>query len=154
MTFDAPFQIGGLNHGPQLHVAPINGGTLTSEKSFSGPEIEAEFLYGTDHVLVDPSMKFVRINVKAVLKNKDGSLFHYVYNGVIEQTPAGLAILAGSPDAKTTEYGDIFTHVNFETGSESLKSLETGKFVGSSHFIVEPGKPPVVESKISKVVYK
>jgi len=99
-------------------------------------------------------MKNARINVKAVLKNKDGNLIHYGYTGIIEMTPEGVAILTGSPDAKTTPFGSIFTHVDFETGVKDLKSLETNKFVGCSRFVVKEGKPVVVESKISKVIYK
>jgi len=154
LTFDPPFPIGSLNNGISLQVAPINGGTVKSEHGFSGPEVDAEFIFGSDHVQVDPSMKNVRINVKAVLKNKDGCLIHYSYTGIIEMTPEGLAILTGSPDAKTTPFGKIFTHVDFETGAEHLKGLETSKFIGCSRFLVEAGKSVVVESKISKVVYK
>lgn len=126
---------------------------MKSEPGYS-PEIDAEFVFGSDHVKVDPDFKNVRINVQAVLKNKDGSLISYSYKGIIETTPESMAIQLGSPDAKTTEYGTIFTHVDFETGAEHLKVLEKSKFVGCSHFVVEPGKPPVVESKISRVVYK
>ena len=42
--------------------------------------------------------------------------------------------------------------MKFETGDEKLKDLELGVFVGSGHFLVEKGKPAVVEYKISKVV--
>ena len=42
--------------------------------------------------------------------------------------------------------------MKFETGDEKLKDLELGVFVGSGRFLVEEGKPAVVEYKISKVV--
>ena len=42
--------------------------------------------------------------------------------------------------------------MKFETGDEKLKDLELGVFVGSGRFLVEKGKPAVVEYKISKVV--
>ncbi|PVH76703.1 hypothetical protein DL98DRAFT_640270 [Cadophora sp. DSE1049] len=154
LTFDPPFPIGSLNNGISLQIVPINGGTVKSEPEFSGPEVDAEFIFGSDHVHIDPSMKNVRINVAAVLKNKDGSLIHYNYKGIIDMTPEGMAILTGSPDAKTTAFGSVFTHVDFETGAGHLKSLETSKFIGCSRFVVEAGKPVVVESKISKAVYK
>lgn len=102
-------------------------------------------------------------------------------------TPELGLILSGSPDAKSTEFGDSckllpatpaicrrrfwrtstkfpcqrpslltsFTQViemRFETGEEKLKSLETGVFVGAGRFVVEEGKPVVVEYKLSKVV--
>jgi hypothetical protein len=154
LTFDPPFPIGNLNSGIGLQVAPVTGGSFTTVSSFSGPSLEAEFLFGDDHVHIDPGMKNVRVNVQAVLKNKGGSLIHYTYKGILEMTPESIAILTGSPDAKTTEFGKIFTHVNFETGAQEIKELETGIFVGCSRFLVEEGKAPVVESRISRVVYK
>lgn len=44
--------------------------------------------------------------------------------------------------------------MRFETGDEKLKDLENGTFVGAGRFRVpsEPGKPVVVEYKLSKVV--
>lgn len=46
----------------------------------------------------------------------------------------------------------IATHILFETGSEALKGMEEKIYVGSGRFIVEEGKPVVVEYKISEVV--
>ena len=40
--------------------------------------------------------------------------------------------------------------MKFETGDEKLKDLETGVFVGAGRFVVEKGKPVVVEYKVSK----
>ena len=56
--------------------------------------------------------------------------------------------------AVRTEYL-IFSPViemKFETGDEKLKDLEIGVFVGAGRFVVEKGKPVVVEYKLSKAV--
>jgi len=45
----------------------------------------------------------------------------------------------------------IVTHVLFETGSDQLRELERKVYVGSGRFIVETGKPVIVEYKISEV---
>ena len=45
---------------------------------------------------------------------------------------------------------NIVIEMKFETGDEKLKDLETGVFVGAGRFVVEKGKPVVVEYKISK----
>ena len=42
--------------------------------------------------------------------------------------------------------------MRFETGDERLKSLETMSFVGAGRFVVQQGKPVVVEYKLSRVV--
>lgn len=76
----------------------------------------------------------------------------------------------GSPDAKTTDFGDIcelyfnfrkgsgkaneicaVTQMLFETGSEELKGLEGKIYVGSGRFILEKDKPTIAEYKISEV---
>ena len=44
----------------------------------------------------------------------------------------------------------LVIEMKFETGDEKLKDLETGVFVGAGRFVVEKGKPVVVEYKISK----
>ena len=45
---------------------------------------------------------------------------------------------------------NLVIEMKFETGDEKLKDLETGVFVGAGHFVVEKGKPVVVEYKVSK----
>lgn len=47
---------------------------------------------------------------------------------------------------------NLVIEMKFETGDEKLKDLETGVFVGAGRFVVEKGKPVVVEYKISKAV--
>lgn len=42
--------------------------------------------------------------------------------------------------------------MKFETGDEKLKDLELGVFVGAGRFVVEKGKPVLVEYKVSKIV--
>lgn len=39
----------------------------------------------------------------------------------------------------------------FETGSDELRALEQKIYVASGRFVVEAGKPTVVEYKISEV---
>ena len=46
----------------------------------------------------------------------------------------------------------VVIEMKFETGDEKLKDLELGVFVGAGRFLVEKGKPAVVEYTISKVV--
>jgi len=41
--------------------------------------------------------------------------------------------------------------VEFEAGSKELAVLEQKVFVGSGRFIMEPGKPTIVEYKVSEV---
>jgi hypothetical protein len=129
---------------------PIESGTITSEHGFPIP-LQAEVIHGADYVRAEASPTHMRINVKAVLKSKDGSLISYSYKGLIEVNDEFLAIYSGSPDAETTSYGNSLTHIIFETGSESLKELEHSLFIGSAHFVVEENGKFLIETKISRV---
>ncbi|KAI9699143.1 MAG: hypothetical protein M1836_003333 [Candelina mexicana] len=46
----------------------------------------------------------------------------------------------------------VVTNLTFETGSKSLKELETILFVSSGRFVIEQGRKRVVEYKVSKVI--
>lgn len=52
---------------------------------------------------------------------------------------------------RDTNVGVVVTHVKFETGSDELRALEQKIYVASGRFIIEEGKPLVVEYKISQV---
>ncbi|KAI4125977.1 MAG: hypothetical protein LQ347_005158 [Umbilicaria vellea] len=130
----------------------MTGGTVKSESGFS-PAIDAEFVgTGADYIHNDPSGKHMRLNAHGVIKDKSGSMIYLNYTGVVDSTPELGAILGGSPDAKTTPFGNSFVEMRFETGDEKFKELETSTFVGAGHFIVEKDKPIVAEYKLSKVV--
>lgn len=60
--------------------------------------------------------------------------------------------MRGEADAATTEFGSLFARPMFETGVNGLKVLEDKVFVASGRFVLEEGKPVVVEYKISEVV--
>ena len=55
----------------------------------------------------DPSGKHVRLDVNSVLKDKSGAFISYKYSGIIDMKPGPTAVLTGSSDAKTTEFGDV-----------------------------------------------
>ncbi|KAH6980779.1 hypothetical protein BKA56DRAFT_656868 [Ilyonectria sp. MPI-CAGE-AT-0026] len=144
------FQIGSVSDGGSLNIVPIASGTLISEPGFSVP-LDAEIVYGSDYVRMEPSQGHTRINVNAILKNKDGSFLTYSYTGIVEVDEAFLAILTANPNAKTTAYGNAFSHVTFKTGSESLRKLDHSLFIGSAHFVVENGGF-YIETKVSRVI--
>jgi len=108
-------------------------------------------LHGADFIRGDPSGKHVRLDVNSILKDKSGAVISFKYSGIINVTEGVAAVLSGHADAKTTEFGDAFTHVLFETGSDDLRVLEQKVYVASGRFIIEVGKAPTVEYYISEV---
>ncbi|KAL2042816.1 hypothetical protein N7G274_004576 [Stereocaulon virgatum] len=145
--------VGSASRGTPLAIAAMVGGTVKTESGFS-PALDAEFVgTGNDYIHNDPSGKHMRLNAHGVVKDKGtGSLVYLNYTGVVDITPELGAILGGSPDAKTTDFGNSFIEMRFETGDEKLKGLELGTFVGAGRFRVQQGKPVVAEYKLSKVV--
>lgn len=45
----------------------------------------------------------------------------------------------------------LVTNVEFETGSKELAELHEKVYVGSGRFVLEAGKPTMVEYKVSEV---
>ncbi|KAI4168610.1 MAG: hypothetical protein LQ343_006274 [Gyalolechia ehrenbergii] len=131
----------------------MTGGTAISHPSFK-PAVDAVFEgVGNDYIRNDPDGKHMRLDAHGVLRDKNlGSLIYVHYTGIIGITPDLELVLSGSPDAKTTGFGNAFIHLTFETGDERLKELETDVFAASGRFVVEEGKPITVEYRVSKVV--
>lgn len=125
---------------------------MKSEPNFS-PAIDAEWVgTGNDYIHNDPDGKHMRLNAHAVVKDKSGAHVYLHYTGVVEITPELGLILGGKEEAKSTEFGNSFIEMRFETGDEKLKGLELGTFVAAGRFVVEKEKPVVVEYRVSQVV--
>jgi len=84
--------------------------------------------------------------------NRKIQLIYLKYNGIIDITPDLSAILSGRPDAKSTDFGDAFIHLVFETGSETYRALETGVYVGAGRFVAGKDRPFFVEYKVCRIV--
>ncbi|MCJ1355905.1 MAG: hypothetical protein MMC33_005898 [Icmadophila ericetorum] len=153
VSIDAPLGIGSHSKGTPLAIVPMTGGTVVTEPGFE-PKLDAEFVgTGNDYIHNDPDNGRMRLDAHGVVKDKSsGSMIYLSYTGIVDITPELGAVLGGSPDAKTTDFGNSFIHMKFETGDPSLKALEQGVFVGAGRFRYENGKPVVVEYKLSKVV--
>ena len=140
-----------MSNGPSLVQLPFvpNSGSVKSEPGYP-VKLDAVFAHGADYIKVDGDGKHARLEVQSVLHAPEGAL-RYNYIGTVDLTgPAG-KVLRGEADAATTDFGDIFAQPKFETGVPAFKELENKTFVGSGRFIIEKGKPIVVEYKLSEV---
>jgi len=138
--------------GSLLHIAIQAGGSVKSEPGYP-LKLDAKFVHGADFIKFDPNGKYARLEVQSLLKDEaTGGLVRLNYNGNVSLAGGMGKVLRGDSDAATTEFGDGFIYPIFEGGSnETLAALEGKTFVGSGRFIVEPGKPVIVEYKISEV---
>ena len=97
-----------------------------------------------------PDSPYLRLDVRSFFKDASTDItFGVFYTGRIEIDASIGAILAGSPEAKTTEFGKVVTQVKFTAGG-ALEELEQECWVGSGRFVVEDDGAHV-EYKISKV---
>jgi hypothetical protein len=130
----------------------VPGGTLKAEPGYS-LSIDAEVLHGSDYIRADSGGPHLRLDVSSTLKDKSGAYIRFKYTGVLDSAGEAGKVLANKVAAPaTTAFGDVFTHVSFETGSEELRALERKVYVGSGHFVLVEGKGTAVEYKISEVV--
>ncbi|OBT83547.1 hypothetical protein VE02_07788 [Pseudogymnoascus sp. 03VT05] len=136
-------------HPGGIAVVDITSGSLISEPGYP-IKLNASFLSGSDYIKPDASGAFFRLDVKSLLKDESGALITLNYTGQIETTEAIFKVLGGAPDAKSTGFGNISTHLTFETGSAELRLLEQKVYVGNGRFIVEDGNL-TVEYKVSQV---
>ncbi|KAH8885069.1 hypothetical protein GQ53DRAFT_751364 [Thozetella sp. PMI_491] len=147
-----PNQVGEIASSGALFHVPFktDSGFLRSEPDYP-IKLDAVFTQGADYIKADPDGKHVRLEVQSIAKDKSGGWVRFNYTGIIAtETPNG-KVLRGDADAKTTDFGNAFTQIVFETGSPELKDLQTKVYVGSGHFIVKDGEPVTVEYKISEV---
>ncbi|ELQ36658.1 hypothetical protein MCOR27_001616 [Pyricularia oryzae] len=148
----APTSIGSTRSGGLVHAGFVpEAGSLKSEPGYP-IQVDAVFLHGSDYIRPDPDQRHVRLEVSSLMRDaKSGAHFRFDYRGTGSTTgPAGL-VLSGSPEAKTTEFGEVFTQVSFECDNEALKAMSEKVYVGSGRFILQEGKPVIVEYKISEV---
>ncbi|KAK4464889.1 hypothetical protein QBC42DRAFT_32982 [Cladorrhinum samala] len=150
LSINAPSQI-----TPNLrHVAVVPDiSTLVSEPSYP-IKLDAVMLHGADFIRVDADGRNARLEVQSLVKDKaTGGLVRLNYTGTVNLEGPNGKVLNGEADAATTNFGQAFIHVVFESSDPSLAALQTKTYVGSGRFILEAGKAPVVEYKISEVVH-
>ncbi|KAI3400261.1 hypothetical protein diail_3642 [Diaporthe ilicicola] len=153
IPIDPPNLAGVLSTGAHLtHVSIIAGLEAISPEQGYPTALKGTWVHGSDYIKTDPDGKFSRLEVDSLVKDTaTGGLVRYRYTGVVDMSSPAGKVLRGDSDAATTDFGDVYTHVKFETGHPELKALENKVFVGSGRFILEAGKPVVVEYKISEV---
>ncbi|KAK2610960.1 hypothetical protein N8I77_004345 [Diaporthe amygdali] len=153
IPIDPPNAIGVLSTGNHLtHVSFVaDQEALASEPGYP-TALKGTWVHGSDYIKTDADGKYSRLEVDSLVKDtRTGGLVRYRYTGVVDMAGAAGKVLRGDADAATTDFGEIYTHVKFETGHAELKDLENKVFVGSGRFILEAGKPVTVEYKISQV---
>ncbi|KAK4199116.1 hypothetical protein QBC40DRAFT_282537 [Triangularia verruculosa] len=137
-----------------VHVPFIpSAGSIVSESSYP-IQVNAPILHGADYITTSPDAKTVKLEVQSIAKDSaTGARIRFNYTGTVALLGAAGKVLKGDPSAATTGFGEAFIHPVFQTGGvPELAELANKTYVGSGRFIIEEGKPVIVEYKISEVV--
>lgn len=99
--------IGAVSTGTALTVIPFGteGSFIRSEPGYA-VQLDAAFTHGTDFIRLDPSGKHARLDVTSILKDKSGAALSFKYSGILTMTTELTKVLNGSPDARTTGFGN------------------------------------------------
>ncbi len=132
--FHADVDVVVVGPGPfgQRAVATITGGELSGER-LEGSLVGA----GADWGLLGPD-GFLRVDVRTTLRTVDDAHVYFQYTGLLEMTPAFVALNAGEDVA--TEFGDqyYFTTFALETGDERYAWVNHTLFLGQGRFLAGP----------------
>ncbi|KAG7293097.1 hypothetical protein NEMBOFW57_003143 [Staphylotrichum longicolle] len=134
-----------------LTFAPFlsSGGSIVSDPSYP-IQVDAALEHGADYITLSRDGRYVKLDVQSLARDaRTGGLLRFTYTGKVAMGGAAGKVLRGEAGAATTGFGDAF--VEFQTGSEELKAIEEKVYVGSGRFVLETGKPVIVEYKVSEV---
>jgi hypothetical protein len=141
--FYADLEVIDVGSGPfgQRAIATFTGGELTGER-LKGTLVGA----GADWALIGPD-GFIRVDVRTSLHTVDGAYIYFQYSGLLEVTPAFIAINTGG--GEPTGFGDqyFFTNLRLETGAERYAWVNRTMFLGQGRLL--PG--PRVEYRVYRV---
>lgn len=136
----APLDVGAGPFGGRI-VFTVTGGGLTGER------IKGSFVgAGGDWLLAGPD-GYGRLDVRYTVATPDGASIYVQYFGVLEMTPAIMAIVGGGDTP--TDYAEqyFFITPRLETGDERYSWVNQTVFVGEGRVI--PG--PAVEYRVYRV---
>jgi hypothetical protein len=132
--------VGSGPFGHRLNVS-VSGGEVLGDR-IKGTLVGA----GADWLLAGPD-GYGRLDVRITLKTVDGAHIYLQYDGLLEMTPAIVAVLGGS-DAGT-DFGDqyFFCNPRLETGDERYTWVNRTVFIAQGRAV--PG--PAVEYCVYRI---
>ncbi|KAH6616032.1 hypothetical protein B0J18DRAFT_294680 [Chaetomium sp. MPI-SDFR-AT-0129] len=145
------FRIGNSSVGGGLVAIPFYNGVIESVPDFT-PKFKFNISNGIDYVTVDEDGKYGRFNVKAVLTDDEGRNLVLSIDAITELHPDVVAIIEGTPDAKSAPFGYCVEQLKFWVGDEVYKPLESMYFVSSQRFTVAEDGTAGAELRVSRVV--
>jgi hypothetical protein len=126
-----PQDVGAGPFGHRMSI-PVPGGELVGER------LKGSFVGAAgDWILIGPD-GYGRLDVRGTLETVDGAYIFFQYSGLLEMTPAVMAILGGGETP--TDFGDqhFFTNPRLETGDDRYAWVNRTFFVGEGRLLAGP----------------
>jgi len=139
-----------IKGGPQRIVVPVTSGFIRGTGPAEG--LEAEILPSSgDWLLLDTSTGTAHLDVRVSARTPAGEGIYIHYLGHLKINEAAEKVFEWSPDAKSTQFGDLefWCSPNIETGSDKFKWVEAVAWVGRGRFVVDE-KGTAVEHQIHR----
>ncbi|KAI1450212.1 hypothetical protein F5Y02DRAFT_106300 [Annulohypoxylon stygium] len=121
--------------GPIRLIISVVDGSI----KFGHSDIEAQIIQpGGDWPLVNYETNVLRIDARARARTDEGDMY-LNYTGTLIMGEGTKKLLAGAPDAESTNFGDEtwYTHINVETTDKRFKWMETSMLVGHGRWHID-----------------
>ncbi|KAJ9613149.1 hypothetical protein H2200_003090 [Cladophialophora chaetospira] len=145
-------QIDNVLNGARRVFIAVTGGFVKGVGPAAGLEADIHPA-SSDGLLLNPSTNTAHLNVRFAARSSSGDVIYTEYQGILKVTEAGQKVLAGSPEAKSTAYGDQewFISPRIETSSDKFKWMEETVWLGQGHWVVDE-KGSAVEYEVYRAV--
>ncbi|KAJ0103977.1 hypothetical protein J7T55_010994 [Diaporthe amygdali] len=149
--------------GKFLPIGPLHTGSTASYVTFEDGEIEtvpgfepafkAKLTAGADWLTVDADGQHARVDVRAIAKTDDDKIIDYRVEGIIKLVGPMLKVFTFQPDMATTPFGYATGNAILKASDESLRVLDSTKFVSNVRMVVTEEGKIMLENKSSQVVF-
>ncbi|KAG0643001.1 hypothetical protein HOY80DRAFT_948083 [Tuber brumale] len=153
LGLDLPLSTGRIPIGHDLSYTYCPNGTITSVPGAEVP-VDASVIHGDAIVRIDPAGDKFRLDVHGVARTTNGSIFQFTYHAINTPVPEFRAVLARAPDARSTDFGDMFSTHSFEVplSAPELVPLNNNIYVGAGKLNIDKNRIVIAEYAISKVI--
>ncbi|RFU73859.1 hypothetical protein TARUN_8404 [Trichoderma arundinaceum] len=145
------YPCGDIYTGSSLVGVPLSWGTLKSVPGFE-PKLDLKLSHGHDWFRVDNDKTHARLSVSAIISDAENRSIRLTANGVSELNEQIMALITGSPDAKTPPFGFGVEQMTIESGHDVYKPLEGMMFACSQRFALGENGEPLAEIRVSRIV--
>ncbi|CAZ84253.1 unnamed protein product [Tuber melanosporum] len=153
LGLELPLSTGRAIQGYDLSYTDCPNGTIFSAPG-ANVTVNATIIHADAVVRIDPDGGKFRLNVHGVARTTNGTIFQLTYTAINTPVEEFRKVLARAPDAKDTEFGDMFSQHSFEVpiSAPELAPLNSNIYVGVGRLLIDKDRVVTAEYAISRVI--